>query len=446
MMNLPIDIPALLKEATNIDAARKTPLAVSVYLDETAPGSLIGFVRSAFASAGARTRVTLSYLIEEELEKARGTDDIAVIVAGNSSRIGEQAALFRAEGVPVMVVSLNAEEAYNIASASGFPLPQGDVVTPAQNASKSPVSVAVSWVGKKAQEQQAQAAEGEQDGVNAAHAEEGAAAYAGAGAAANTSAGSSVGATAATAGVSARASQSSASYEEAAADGAEVALSDAAVQALSQHMGEWIIATCKDKRLAFALAFPFVRRPLSLEAVHATSVQNAGVGVVAFIPGADMPIMTLNQGKMLLQIAAAYGQPMSAERVKELAMVVGGAFMCRNVARTVAGVVPVLGWAVKGAIGFAGTEAMGRAAIEYFEAGGDMVGVASVVQKARDEAVKTAEKVTATPAGQAAVDTAKKAGISAIRAVAGKASASASSASASASRTTGSSLTSWITL
>jgi hypothetical protein len=89
---------------------------------------------------------------------------------------------------------------------------------------------------------------------------------------------------------------------------------------------------------------------------------------------------------------------------------------------------------------------MGRAAIEYFEAGGDMVGVASVVQKARDEAVKTAEKVTATPAGQAAVDTAKKAGISAIRAVAGKASASASSASASASRTTGSSLTSWITL
>ena len=29
-------------------------------------------------------------------------------------------------------------------------------------------------------------------------------------------------------------------------------------------------------------------------------------------PGADMPIMTLNQAKMLLQIAAAYGQPLSA--------------------------------------------------------------------------------------------------------------------------------------
>ena len=55
-------------------------------------------------------------------------------------------------------------------------------------------------------------------------------------------------------------------------------------------------------------------------------MQNAGVGLVVFIPGADLPIMTLNQAKMLLQIAAAYGEPMGKERVKELAAVVGGAF------------------------------------------------------------------------------------------------------------------------
>ncbi len=62
-MNLPLDIPALLRAATDIDAARNTPLAVSVYLDETAPGDMVGHVRSAFASAGARTRVTLGYLV-----------------------------------------------------------------------------------------------------------------------------------------------------------------------------------------------------------------------------------------------------------------------------------------------------------------------------------------------------------------------------------------------
>ncbi|MFR5091539.1 MAG: hypothetical protein ACLTDR_05490 [Adlercreutzia equolifaciens] len=53
-MNLPLDIPALLKAATDIDEARNTPLAVSVYIDETAPGDVVGHVRSAFASAGPR--------------------------------------------------------------------------------------------------------------------------------------------------------------------------------------------------------------------------------------------------------------------------------------------------------------------------------------------------------------------------------------------------------
>lgn len=38
-MNLPLDIPALIRAATDIDSARNTPLAVSVYLDETAPGT-----------------------------------------------------------------------------------------------------------------------------------------------------------------------------------------------------------------------------------------------------------------------------------------------------------------------------------------------------------------------------------------------------------------------
>ena len=116
------------------------------------------------------------------------------------------------------------------------------------------------------------------------------------------------------------------------------------------------------------MAFPFVRRPLSIDAVNATALQNGAVGLLPIIPGADMPIMTLNQAKMLLQIAAAYGQPMSTERVKELACVVGRAFALRNVARSVAGVVPVLRWAVRAGVGYAGTEAMGRAAIEYFEA------------------------------------------------------------------------------
>ncbi|WP_300629222.1 YcjF family protein [uncultured Adlercreutzia sp.] len=380
-MNIPLDIPALLKAATDIDSARNTPLAVSVYNDDTAPGDVVGHVRSAFASAGAHTRVTLGYL-GDGLVEPYGGDDMAVIVAGSSTAIGEQAAHIRNAGIPVMVATTMPHHVAAAAEAAGFAIPDGDIVAPDMTA-PSPLGDALASFERRVTAGSTE--DGEPQSAQVIEAVEHAL-----------------------------------PVETQPASAEPLPLDDQAAATLDRRMGEWIIAACKDKKLAFALAFPFVRRPLSLDAVRATSLQNAGIGVVVFIPGADMPIMTLNQAKMLLQIAAAYGQPLSAERIKELIAVVGGAFLFRNIARSVAGVVPVLGWAVKGAVGFAGTEAMGRAAIEYFEAGGDIVGVANVVQKARDEAVEATSKAAATPMGQKVVAGAKDAGLSAFRALRGK--------------------------
>ncbi len=381
-MNLPLDIPALLRAATDIDAARNTPLAVSVYLDETAPGDVVGHVRSAFASAGARTRVTLGYLDDGALPEPYGADDMAVIVAGESPRIGEAAAHVRGAGIPVMVATASPHAVIAAAEATGFPIPEGDVVAPDMTR-PTPWGDAAETVARRMT-----AGRTEEEAAEVPEALE--------------------------------VLERAVPVEAKPAADEPIELTDEAAADLDRRMGEWIIAACREKKLAFALAFPFVRRPLSLDAVRATAIQNAGVGVVVFIPGADMPIMTLNQAKMLLQIAAAYGQPLSAERIKELAAVVGGAFLFRNIARTAVGVVPVLGWAIKGAVGFAGTEAMGRAAIEYFEAGGDIVGVANVVQKARDEAVEAAGKAASTPAGRKVVDAAKDAGRATWRGLRGK--------------------------
>ena len=377
-MNLPLDIPALLKAATDIDEARNTPLAVSVYIDETAPGDVVGHVRSAFASAGAKTRVTIGYLDDNLLAEPYGADDMAVIVAGDSPRIGEQAAHIRGAGIPVMVATTAPRAVAAAAEAAGWPVPEGDIVAPNMT-NPTPFGDAARALARRIT-----AGSTANEAPNAAAVEAASAAEA-----------------------AIEDIEHALPVETEPADAEPIPLDGEGASTLDRRMGEWIIAACKDKRLAFALAFPFVRRPLSLDAVRATSVQNAGVGVVVFIPGADMPIMTLNQAKMLLQIAAAYGQPLSAERIKELAAVVGGAFLFRNIARTAVGVVPVLGWAIKGAVGFAGTEAMGHAAIEYFEAGGDIVGVASVVQKARDEAVEAASKAAATPAGGKVIEAAR---------------------------------------
>ncbi len=168
-------------------------------------------------------------------------------------------------------------------------------------------------------------------------------------------------------------------------------------------MGEWVITTCHEKRLTMALSFPFIRRPLANDAISATSLQNAAIGFVPVLPGADMPIMTLNQIKMVLQIATAYGQPIGKESVGELVAVLGGAFLARGIARAGAKLIPFAGWAISGAVGFAATEAMGRAAVEYFEAGGDIVGMAKVLQTARDGAVDAAAKAAASPVGKKVV-------------------------------------------
>ncbi len=159
---------------------------------------------------------------------------------------------------------------------------------------------------------------------------------------------------------------------------------------LIDELGRWLADRLGGKRLALAASFPFVRKAVAAEYVKSTAFQNGVIGGAAFIPGADMPLMTANQAKMLLQIAAAYGEPLGAERVKELVAVVGGAFAFRTVARQLVALVPGFGWALKAGIGYSGTLAMGYAAIDYFEHGGDVSGLVQRVRDARDRAIETA--------------------------------------------------------
>jgi uncharacterized protein (DUF697 family) len=82
-----------------------------------------------------------------------------------------------------------------------------------------------------------------------------------------------------------------------------------------------------------------------------------------------MPAMTANQIRMVLKIAAAYGEELGLDRALEILSVVGTAFVFRALAREALDFVPGFGWALKGAFGFSATVALGEAAIAYFEAG-----------------------------------------------------------------------------
>lgn len=158
---------------------------------------------------------------------------------------------------------------------------------------------------------------------------------------------------------------------------------------VTSGLGAWLADNLGSKRLALAHNFAFMRRAVAMDAVRTTAWQNGLLGAVTPIPGADMPIMTANQVKMLLQIAAAYGQPLGIDRIKELAGVVAGGYLLRTVARQALVAFPVLGWAIKGGIGYTGTIAMGRTAIRYFENGADLGQVTEYLRGVRDAAVRT---------------------------------------------------------
>jgi len=164
--------------------------------------------------------------------------------------------------------------------------------------------------------------------------------------------------------------------------------------AMLDQLATWFAETRSDLKLAFAANFSWMRRHIAKEAINNTAVQNGAIGLVMIIPGADLPVMTLNQAKMVLQIAAAYGQHLNKDRIKELAAVVGGGFALRAAARTAIGFVPVLGWAIRGVIGYSGTMAMGYAALEYFDKGGTPEGLAVKLKEVRDDLVETAQKGT----------------------------------------------------
>jgi uncharacterized protein (DUF697 family) len=130
-----------------------------------------------------------------------------------------------------------------------------------------------------------------------------------------------------------------------------------------------IVRAAGDGAAALAFRLPALRRTYCDHVVLANASQNAVIGAVVIIPGADMPAMTANQIRMVLKIAAVYGEQIGLDRALEILSVVGTAFVFRTLARQALDFVPGFGWALKGAVGFTATVALGEAAIAYFEAG-----------------------------------------------------------------------------
>ncbi|MBE0429187.1 MAG: hypothetical protein IBX61_04865 [Thermoleophilia bacterium] len=128
-----------------------------------------------------------------------------------------------------------------------------------------------------------------------------------------------------------------------------------------------VVDAAGDQAAALAARLPVLREEACRQIVRRTARQNAVIGCLFIIPGADMPVMTINEARMVLRLAAAHGEDVGAERTLELLGVVGAGFGLRAIARQALVLLPGPGWIIKGSVAYGGTRAIGRTARIYFD-------------------------------------------------------------------------------
>ena len=120
--------------------------------------------------------------------------------------------------------------------------------------------------------------------------------------------------------------------------------------------------------VALGRALPAYRRQLGRRLVRGAAVLNAIIAAEP-IPGLDIPLLLASQVRLVLRIAALYGETLSVRHAQELLTTMAGGVALRYLGGALAKIVPGPGWLVSAAVNGLGTWAMGQAAIAYFASG-----------------------------------------------------------------------------
>jgi uncharacterized protein (DUF697 family) len=129
-----------------------------------------------------------------------------------------------------------------------------------------------------------------------------------------------------------------------------------------------LAAKLGENATSLAHRLPVVRPAVVRHLIDMFARKNGMVAAAVFIPGTDLPVLTVNQIRMVLRICASYGLTVDRERAIEIVATIGVGLGLRTLARELLAVIRVGGWAVKGAVAYGGTKAIGEAAVRYCEA------------------------------------------------------------------------------
>ncbi len=143
-------------------------------------------------------------------------------------------------------------------------------------------------------------------------------------------------------------------------------------QNVAEELIPAMIDASPEAALVIGRELPAYRRRAAQRIIRNATLLSLAAGLEPF-PLVDIPILLGNQIRLVLRIAALYGEKMDSadttQHVRELVTVMAGGLGLRYLAEQAAKVVPFGGDFIAGAIAGAGTWAMGQVVLEYYEGG-----------------------------------------------------------------------------
>lgn len=110
-----------------------------------------------------------------------------------------------------------------------------------------------------------------------------------------------------------------------------------------------------------AARVPLLREPVCRRLVASAARRNGVVAAATWIPGADLPILLLNELRLVFRLGQAHGMETGRDRLAGVGATLCAGFGLRALARELLDHVPAAGWALQGVVAYGGTRALGEA-------------------------------------------------------------------------------------
>ena len=125
-----------------------------------------------------------------------------------------------------------------------------------------------------------------------------------------------------------------------------------------------IAASVGEPGAPLAARVPLLRERFCEQLLASFARRNGLLAAAVWRRGADLPVLLLNELRLVLRVAQAYRADDLPERLPEMIATLGAGFGLRTLARQLLDPTPGAGWTwtLKGGVAYAGTRALGEAA------------------------------------------------------------------------------------